>query len=41
VILLGLVQMLAIHLVTRRLRQAPAAQALPVPALASDLASRF
>jgi hypothetical protein len=41
VILLGLVQVLAIHLVTRRLRQAPAAHSLPVPVPASDLAGRF
>ena len=41
VILLGLVQMLAIHLITRRLRHAPATHALPVPVLVSDLAARF
>lgn len=41
VILLSLAQMLAIHLLTRRLRQAPAVPALPVPALASDFAGRL
>jgi hypothetical protein len=41
VIVLGLVQMLAIHVITRRLRHAPAAAALPVPALVSDVAARF
>ena len=41
VIVLGLMQMLAIHLITRHMRYAPAAQALPAPVLASDLAGRF
>jgi hypothetical protein len=41
VILLGVVQMLAIHLITRRLRHNPTARALPVPVLASDVAARF
>ena len=40
VIVLGLVQMLTIHLITRRLRHAPAAHALPVPVLAADFAGR-
>jgi predicted phage tail protein len=37
IVLVGVLQMLAIHLVTRRLRRAPA-DALAVPVLASDLA---
>lgn len=41
VILLGLAQMLAIRVITRRLRPAPATHALPVPVLASDVAARF
>lgn len=36
VILVGLAQMLAIHLVTRRLRHAPAPHELPVPVLAGS-----
>jgi hypothetical protein len=35
VILLGLVQVLAIHLVTRRLGHAPVSHELPVPVLAA------
>ena len=41
VILLGVAEMLVIHLITRRLRHAPAAPALPVPVLVSDVAARF
>jgi hypothetical protein len=40
VILLGAAQMLVIHLITLRLRRAPAAHAVPVPVLASDVAAR-
>ena len=38
VILLGIAQMLAIHLITRHLRHAPAAYPVPLPVLAGDAA---
>jgi hypothetical protein len=41
IVLVGVVQMLAIHLITRRLRHTPTAHALPVPVLASDVVARF
>jgi hypothetical protein len=41
IVLVGVGQMLAIHLITGRLRHTPTARALPVPALASDVAARF
>ena len=40
VILLGVVQLLVIHLITRRLRPAPAALPVPAPVLVSG-AARF